>query len=129
MEGRWLGSGAGTSGALGMILGRFEQWKGGEGLLGFWVSLGKEMEEIWRTGRGSEGRRKLLISDGRRRRILLALTLSLVPSSISKKVNEERRRCWLYRDGTGATRAGILKSHQCKDCSSIGEENGETIGN
>ena len=66
--------------------------KGGR-MLGFWVSLGDGFGRIWRTGRGSEGRRKLLISEGRRRRILLALTLSLVLSSIGKKVNEERRRC------------------------------------
>ena len=51
----------GVLGVSGLVLGWFGEWKGGEGLLGFWVSLGKEMEEIWRTGRGSEGRRKLLI--------------------------------------------------------------------
>ena len=41
--------------------------KGGGRMLGFWVSLGDGFGRIWRMGRGSEGRRKLLILEGKRR--------------------------------------------------------------
>ena len=81
--------------------------KGGR-MLGFWVSLGDGFGRIWRMGRGSEGRRKLLISEGRRRRILLALTLSLVLSSIGKRWWKDAATLGFNRGGTGATRVGIF---------------------
>ena len=80
-EGRWLGSGAGISGVWGVFRDWFGSWKSGGGLLGFWVSLGKEnggdfagLKGLVSQREGGE-RRCRILAEGRRRECWLSLSL------------------------------------------------------
>ena len=100
----------------------------GEGLLDDWVSLGKEMEEIWRPVRGSEGRRQLLNFRGGRRRILLGFSCSLWCSLRWQKVWKEEQNSGFIKGLEAAGHELWIQISTSASTAADGEAAGEETG-